>query len=123
MLDLTKIKNRRDEITATIEAYETLQAKDLTKRTKGDKRRIKELEVELNEILEPSSRSELIVDVHMAARFFGVKIRTVQNWIASGCPKLKHGMYDLMAIFAWWMEQEGSPNAEKGGANQLKGAK
>lgn len=47
----------------------------------------------------------LITDVKGAAAFFGVTGRTIQLWTKNGnCPKLRHGMYDLKAVFDWWKE-------------------
>jgi hypothetical protein len=48
-------------------------------------------------------------NVHGVADFFGVTIRTVQLWTKTGsCPKEKHGLYNLKAVFNWWKESIGS---------------
>lgn len=32
-------------------------------------------------------------------------MRQVQNWVKQkGCPRLKHGLYDLRAVFRWYLE-------------------
>jgi hypothetical protein len=113
MLDTKKVQNRLQDLLLSLQAYHALTQKDRAKLTKQDKRRIPELEVELNAILEPAARSELIVDVHMVARFFGVSLRLIQVWVAQkGCPKLKHGHYDLLAVFGWWSENINSGTSE-----------
>jgi hypothetical protein len=104
MFDPQKIQDRIQDLLISLQAWKTITTKDRAKLTKTDKRRREELEIELQAILEPAARSELIVDVHMVARFFGITIRAVQKWVAKGCPKLKHGMYDLVAVFRWWVE-------------------
>jgi phage terminase Nu1 subunit (DNA packaging protein) len=38
------------------------------------------------------------------ARFFGLSARAVQLWAKDGCPRLKHGRWDLKAVFDWWWE-------------------
>lgn len=102
MLDTKKVQQRLSDLAATFKAYLELKAKPKTKVTKGDKRRIQEFERELDAILEPEERSNLIVDINTVAAFFSITTRNVQHWVKAGCPKLKHGTYDLKAIFDWW---------------------
>jgi hypothetical protein len=105
MFDPQKIERRLTELQAILKAWQALKAKDPAKRTKTDKRRQEEIESELNAILEPATRSELIVDHFMVARFFGVSVRSIQGWSQlKGCPRLKRGHYDLLAVFQWWIE-------------------
>lgn len=105
MLDPQKVQTRLQELIAMLQAWQQIRGKDPAKRTKTDKRRQEEIEVELNAILEPAARSELVVDVHMVARFFGVSVRAVQVWRQQkGCPRVKHGYFDLLAVFKWWLE-------------------
>lgn len=105
MLDTKAIQNRIADLASSFKAYLALTQKERVKLTKTDKRRIEELEKELYQILEPKERSDLIVDLTTVARFFGVSIRQVNNWVThKGCPKLKHGVYDLKAVQDWWFE-------------------
>lgn len=105
MLDPQKVQSRLQELVDMFKAWQHLKSKDPAKRTKMDKRRQEEIEVELDSIHEPQARSDLLVDVDRVARHFKVSRRTVQNWVSiKGCPKLKHGMYDLDAVFWWWQE-------------------
>jgi hypothetical protein len=113
MIDPSKIKRRIDEISASLQAWHALTTKDRARLTKLDRRRTQEIEVELQAILEPAARSELIVDVHMVARFFGVSVRSISVWSAQkGCPKLKHGHYDLLAVFTWWNDNINGGDSE-----------
>jgi phage terminase Nu1 subunit (DNA packaging protein) len=102
MLDIKSLQQRIADIASRFKAYLDLTRKDKTKVTKGDQRRAKELEKQLRLILEPEERTDLTVDVHSVARFFGISDRAVQMWAHRGCPKLKHGTYDLEAVFKWW---------------------
>lgn len=48
---------------------------------------------------------ELIVSTRAVAEFFGITQRAVQLWVKDGgCPKIRHGIFDLKAVFAWWQE-------------------
>jgi len=47
------------------------------------------------------------------AKFFGVSDRSIQKWRVRGCPKLKHGLYDLKAVFEWWVDNVGSGHDSK----------
>jgi phage terminase Nu1 subunit (DNA packaging protein) len=116
MLDKMRVHDRITNLAATFKAYIELLQKDKTKTTKGDRRRLQEFEVELNSILEPHERSDVTVDVNTVARFFNVTIRTVQNWTKlNGCPKLRHGLYDLKAVFEWYKI---SPFSQHGDDNE-----
>lgn len=106
MIDPKKIQQRLAELASLFGAYIDLTQKDRTTLTKGDRRRIANIEGELAQLLEPEERSDLTVDVGTVARFFGVTARQVQNWVKQkGCPRLKHGLYDLKAVHTWWFEE------------------
>lgn len=105
MLDLQKAHQRVNDIIASYKAYLALTQKDKTKITKTDKRRLGELEFELSKVMEPDERSNLVVDTSSVAKFFGVSPRSVQVWVKEKrCPRIKHGLFDLQAVFAWWNE-------------------
>ena len=104
MLDAKSVQQRIIYLGQAFKAYMQLKQKDLL--TKTESRKLASLEQELGLILEPVERSDLTVDVNTVARFFGVTVRQVQNWVnQKGCPKLKHGIYDLRAVFEWWFEE------------------
>jgi hypothetical protein len=102
-MDLQKIKNRLSDLALDFKAYAELISKDRAKINKRDKRRILELEHAFSLVLEPEERSDFTTDVHGVASFFGVSIRTIQAWCKRGCPKLKRGLYDLKAVYTWWV--------------------
>lgn len=105
MIDTQKVQRRLSELAQSFKSLLELQSKDRSKLTKADKSRIRNIEADLELILEPEPRSQLTVDVQTVAGFFGVTIRQVQNWVAQkGCPKLKHGLYDLRAVHSWHLE-------------------
>lgn len=104
MLDTKKVQQRITELLALLRGYMDLTAKDKAKLTKADRSRIAALEDDLSAILEPEHRSDFTTDVNGIARFFGVTARSVQLWTAKGCPKLKHGRYDLKFVHEWWVE-------------------
>jgi len=49
-------------------------------------------------------QSNLIVSTSDVQAFFGVSRKTVHVWNKNGCPKVKHGRYDLKTVFDWWWE-------------------
>lgn len=50
-----------------------------------------------------------LLDAQTAADFFGVSKRTVQHWSKeNGCPKARHGLYDIRAMFSWWKDFVGT---------------
>lgn len=105
MIDTKKVQQRLADLARAFQALLELHGKDKTKLNRTDKSRIRNLESELELILEPEPRSVLTVDVATIASFFGVSVRQVQNWVnQKNCPKLRHGMYDLKAVYAWHME-------------------
>ena len=67
------------------------------------------LETELREEEESIKASakasiNLIVSTSDVQAFFGVSRKTVHVWNKNGCPKVKHGKYNLKAVFDWWWE-------------------
>ena len=112
-IDIKKVQQRLADLAASSRAYHDLTTKDKTKVTKGDRTRIQHLEIELKSILAPEERSDLTVDVNNVAKFFGVSDRSIQKWRVRGCPKLKHGLYDLKAVFEWWVDNVGSGHDSK----------
>ncbi|MFH0825277.1 MAG: hypothetical protein V2B18_21205 [Pseudomonadota bacterium] len=104
MLDAPKVKQRIADLAASFRAWVDLTGKDKAKLTKTDRSKITALEDDLSAILEPEHRSDFVTDVNGIARFFGVTARSVQLWTAKGCPKLKHGRYDLKFVHEWWIE-------------------
>jgi hypothetical protein len=104
VLDVKSVQQRIIYLGETFKAFIELRQKDVL--TKTESRKLASLEQELGQILEPVERSDLTVDVATVARFFNVTVRQVQNWAKEkGCPKLKHGIYDLRAVFEWWFEE------------------
>lgn len=47
-----------------------------------------------------------------AAAYFGVTQATLSNWMKAGCPRLKHGYYDIKAVTEWNAQKEGARLAE-----------
>lgn len=109
MLDLQKTKQRLEYLASIFKAYvEISHNKDKAKWTKSDKRRLAEWESELTAIMEPEERSSLVVDITTLMRFFRVSKQTVTNWCKDrNCPKIRHGLYDLQAVFEWWVKEYG----------------
>lgn len=105
MIDRKKIQIRLSDLATSFQALLVLYAKDKTKLTRADKTRIRNIEQDLELIMEPEPRSLLTVDVQTIASFFGVTVRQVQNWVSQkGCPKLKHGLYDLRSVHQWHLD-------------------
>jgi hypothetical protein len=102
VIDAKAVQARLAEIAGTFKAYLELQQKATLSRT--DKRRLKEFEAQLSAFVDPVERSDFVCHVELVGSFFGVTPRTVQNWANRGCPKLKHGLYDLKAVVEWWVE-------------------
>ena len=57
---------------------------------------------------EPTPEQPVVTSGLAVARHFHVASRTVERWIAEGCPRTKEGHYDLRAIEKWVMERRGS---------------
>jgi hypothetical protein len=59
----------------------------------------------IKEVKETQGRTDFLVTLEMVAQFFEVNIRTVQKWVKlKKCPKADHGIYDLKAVFQWYIE-------------------
>lgn len=61
----------------------------------------------------PNDRSELYFEegtivacTRYAAAYFGVTAATLSNWKNSGCPRLRHGYWDIKSVSAWLSERE-----------------
>lgn len=113
MLDKQKTYQRLKQLQEIFKAYVDLIEKNPAKITKTDKRHLAEWEAELSAVMEPEERSSLLVDAETIASFFGVTRRAVSQWVqgkiesGSRCPKVKRGMYDLKAVFMWWLKEIG----------------
>ena len=46
---------------------------------------------------------DLIVTTKTLSKFFGVSPQAIALWHKRGCPKLKHGTWDLKAVFDWYL--------------------
>jgi len=64
----------------------------------------------------------IIVSTQQVGAFFGVTPRAVQLWVKTGCPKHRHGKYDLQKVFHWWIDNVYKTVAEDGD-DSLKEAK
>jgi len=103
MLDVKSVQQRLATLAVQFRDYLELSRK--SSMTRADRRRIADAEKELARIIEPEERSDLLVNVSTVADFYGITVRQVQNWVRQmGCPKLRHGLYDLKTVHAWWME-------------------
>lgn len=49
----------------------------------------------------------IIACTRLAAEYFGVTPATLSNWMRSGCPRFKHGYWDIRAVTDWRAHQEG----------------
>lgn len=47
-----------------------------------------------------------------AAAYFGVTPATLSNWMKAGCPRVKHGYWDIRAVSEWNAQREGERLAE-----------
>jgi len=56
--------------------------------------------------------SDLIVSVDVVARFLEVTPMTLTNWGRMGMPKQARGLYNLQAVFKWWLENIHKAKAE-----------
>lgn len=73
----------------------------------------------MNEESNVKAKSELyfesgtiIACTKYAAAYFGVTAATLSNWVKSGCPRVKHGYYDIKAVTEWNEKKEGDRLAE-----------
>lgn len=54
----------------------------------------------------------IIASTKYAAAYFGVTPATLSNWMRSGCPRFKHGFWDIKAVTDWNAQKEGERLAE-----------
>ena len=54
----------------------------------------------------------IIACTKYAAAYFGVTPATLSNWMKAGCPRVKHGFYDIKAVSEWNAQREGEKLAE-----------
>lgn len=54
----------------------------------------------------------IIACTKYAAAYFGVTPATMSNWMKAGCPRVKHGYYDVKAVTEWNAQKEGERLAE-----------
>lgn len=47
-----------------------------------------------------------------AAAYFGVTPATLSNWMKAGCPRVKHGFWDIREVSNWVSQKEGEKLAE-----------
>jgi phage terminase Nu1 subunit (DNA packaging protein) len=105
MVDIKAVQQRLIDLTEEFKEYVELQKKPKSKLSRTAKKRLADMEADLRSILEPEERSDFIYDAANVGRFFGVTPRAVQKWVSQkGCPKLRHGIYDLKAVYEWWLE-------------------
>ncbi len=54
----------------------------------------------------------IIACTRYTAAYFGVTAATLSNWMKAGCPRVKHGYYDIKAVTEWNAQKEGERLAE-----------
>ena len=54
----------------------------------------------------------IIACTKYTAAYFGVTPATLSNWMKAGCPRVKHGYYDIKAVSEWNAQREGEKLAE-----------
>ncbi|MVB11067.1 hypothetical protein CAFE_17690 [Caprobacter fermentans] len=54
----------------------------------------------------------IIASTKYAAAYFGVTPATLSNWVKAGCPRARHGYYDIKAVTEWNAQKEGERLAE-----------
>lgn len=54
----------------------------------------------------------IIASTKYAAAYFGVTPATLSNWVKAGCPRARHGFYDIKAVTEWNAQKEGERLAE-----------
>jgi len=105
MLDTERVQEKIIELTESLSEYVKLKSKPKSKLSRTAKKRLADIESELRSLLDPVERSDFIYDAGNIGKFFGVTARTVQKWVSlKGCPRLRHGVYDLKAVHEWWLE-------------------
>jgi hypothetical protein len=72
--------------------------------------------------MKKNANKDLLFTTKVVADFFGVTPRSLQLWVKNGCPKIKHGIYDLKSVFEWWMDNVADIKVE-GDANSMNAVK
>lgn len=54
----------------------------------------------------------IIACTKYAAAYFGVTPATLSNWMKAGCPRVKHGFWDIREVSDWVSQKEGEKLAE-----------
>jgi hypothetical protein len=54
----------------------------------------------------------IIASTKYAAAYFNVTPATLSNWMKSGCPRIRHGFWDIKAVTEWNARKEGERLAE-----------
>lgn len=54
----------------------------------------------------------IVASTSCAAAYFGVVAATLSNWKQAGCPRLKHGYWDVKAVTEWLSNKDGEKTAE-----------
>lgn len=54
----------------------------------------------------------IIACTKYAAAYFSVTPATLSNWMKAGCPRVKHGYWDIKAVTDWNAQKEGERLAE-----------
>lgn len=54
----------------------------------------------------------IIACTKYTAAYFGVTPATLSNWMKAGCPRVRHGYYDIKAVSEWNAQKEGERLAE-----------
>lgn len=54
----------------------------------------------------------IIASTSYAAAYFGVVAATLSNWKQSGCPRMKHGYWDIKAVTEWLSHKDGEKVAK-----------
>jgi phage terminase Nu1 subunit (DNA packaging protein) len=68
----------------------------------------------------PITGGKVMADTITTAAFFGVSTMTISNWKQIGAPKAGRGLYDLKAMFDWWLENVYAPKNESTAAKDTR---
>lgn len=68
----------------------------------------------------PITGGRVMADTITTAAFFGVSTMTISNWKQIGAPKTGRGLYDLKAMFDWWLENVYAPKNESTAAKDTR---
>lgn len=62
----------------------------------------------------------IIACTRLTAEYFGVTPATLSNWMRAGCPRYKHGYWDIRAVTDWRGKQEGEKLAAAAASDPSK---